>query len=88
MGKQTTAGLGKVAMPLVPEAKTLDDCVRHVTAFQNFDDLKATDSSYAPTIYVRGMSAAERQSARRVVDAFNAWAGRDGNRARLAEVRA
>jgi hypothetical protein len=87
MGQQKTVGLGKLAMPAVPEAKTLDDCVRTVTAFSSFDDLKATEPNYAPTIYVRGMTTVERQCARRVADAFNAWAARDGNRTRLAEVR-
>lgn len=79
-------------MPVDPtaakrEAKTLDDCVRLVTAFSSFDDLKNTAASYAPTFYVRGFSVQERQAASRVVAAFNAWAARDGNRSRLAEVR-
>lgn len=69
------------------EAKTLDECVRMVTAFDSFVDLKSTEPSYAPVIYTRGFSVQERQAASRVVAAFNAWAGRDGNRTRLAEVR-
>lgn len=66
-------------------AKSLDDCVRLVTAFSSFDDLKDTQPSYAPTLYLRGMTMVEREAAHRVVAAFNAWAAREG-RARRAQV--
>jgi hypothetical protein len=67
--------------------RTLDECVRMVTAFKSFDDLKDTQPSYAPTIYARGFAHDEKVAARRVVSAFNAWAGRpDTGRERLAEV--
>lgn len=99
MGQQrqqraVTAPVWQQAWPLTTdeakkqaESKTLDDCVRMVTAFRSFDDLKATEPTYAPTFYRRGMAAAEVVAAKRVVAAFNAWAAREGNRSRCAEVR-
>lgn len=69
------------------EAKTIDDCVRMVTAFTGFEDLKATLPTYAPTFYLRGTTMVEREAQRRVVAAFNAWAAREG-RARRAEILA
>jgi hypothetical protein len=68
------------------EAKSLDDCVRMVTAFRSFDDMKASQPTYAPTFYRRGMSHAEQVAQKRVAAAFNAWAVREG-RERRAEVR-
>lgn len=68
------------------KVQTLDDCVRLVTAFQSFDDLKATASTYAPTFYWRGLTSVEVAAAYRVANSFNAWAARAG-RARRAEVR-
>jgi hypothetical protein len=67
--------------------RTLDECVRMVTACQSFDDLKDTQPSYAPTIYARGFTHDEKVAAHRVVGAFNAWASRpESGRQRLAEV--
>ena len=70
----------------VPQVKTIDDCVRLVTAFTSFEDMKATEPTYAPTFYLRGTTMVEREAQRRVVAAFNAWAAREG-RARRAEIR-
>ncbi len=67
--------------------RTIDECVRMVTACRSFADLKDTQPSYAPTIYARGFTQDEKLAARRVVEAFNAWASRPENgRQRLAEV--
>ena len=64
---------------------SIDECVRMVTAFESFDDLKATQPTYAPTFYARRFCTVERTAARRVTEAFNAWAGRTENgRQRLA----
>lgn len=68
------------------ERKSLDDCVRMVSAFRSFDDLKDSAPTYAPTFYRRGMAPAEVLAAKRVCEAFNAWAAREG-RERRAEVR-
>lgn len=66
---------------------TIDECVRMVTACDSFADLKDTLPSYAPTFYARRFSKDELAAARRVSEAFNAWASRPENgRARLAEV--
>ena len=70
-----------------PAPATIDACVRMVTACGSFEDLKDTQPSYAPTIYARGFTHAEKVAAQRVVAAFNAWASRPENgRQRLAEV--
>lgn len=71
-------------------ARTIDDAVRAVTAFQSFDDLKATGATYAPTFYPRsaqhGGGTKELNDMRRVCAAFNAWAARNGRReARVME---
>lgn len=76
-------------MPGAP-ARTIDDAVRAVTAFQSFADLKATGSNYAPTFYPRsaahGGGMQELNDMRRVCAAFNAWAARNGRRqARVVE---
>ena len=73
MAQLTKADLG---------VQTIDDCVRMVTAFSGFDDLKNTQSSYAPKFYSRATTTAERFAQRRVVSAFNAWAEREGREAR------
>lgn len=66
-------------------ARTIDDAVRAVTAFQSFADLKATEPSYAPTFYPRsakhGGGSQELADMNRVCQAFNAWAARNGRRA-------
>lgn len=65
---------------------TLDECVRAVTAFDSFEDLKNTNSSYAPSFYPgKANTMAELDAMGRVCKAFNAWAGRVG-RTRRAEV--
>lgn len=70
-----------------PQAMTIDECVRMVTACQSLADLQDTQPSYAPTIYARKFTQVEKVAAQRVVSAFNAWAGRPENgRQRLAEV--
>lgn len=56
----------------------IDDCVRLVTAFSSFDDLKDTQPHYAPKFYTRATTTAEQIAQRRVVSAFNAWAERVG----------
>ncbi len=61
---------------------TIDDCVRLVTAFSSFDDLKDTQPHYAPKFYTRATTTAEQYAQRRVVSAFNAWAEREGRAAR------
>lgn len=66
---------------------TIDACVRMVTAFGSVADMQDTLPSYAPTIYARGFTHAEKVAAHRVVAAFNAWASRPENgRQSLAEV--
>lgn len=66
---------------------TIDDCVRLVTAFDSFADLKNTQAHYAPKFYSRATTTAEQIAQRRVVSAFNAWAEREGrpNRAFIFE---
>lgn len=76
-------------MPGAP-ARTIDDAVRAVTAFQSFADLKATEATYAPTFYPRsakhGRGSQELIDMRRVCAAFNAWGARHGRReARVME---
>lgn len=76
-------------MPGAP-ARTIDDAVRAVTAFQSFEDLKATGATYAPTFYPRsaahGGGSQELADMRRVCEAFNAWGKRTGRReARVVE---
>ena len=66
---------------------SIDDCVRAVTAFESFEDLKNTREDYAPTFYPgKGYSPAEILAMKRVANAFNAWAARVG-RKRRSEVR-
>lgn len=73
--------------PGTTQRATIDDCVRAVTAFQDWNDLKNTQPTYAPTIYARGLvTTFEHMAAKRVVSAFNAFAERTG-RARRAEFR-
>lgn len=62
-------------------ARTIDDAVRAVTAFQSFDDLKATEPTYAPSFYPgRAVSQQELVDMRCVVAAFNAWGAPHGRR--------
>jgi hypothetical protein len=71
----------------VPQHATIDEAVRAVTAFGSFADLKDTLPTYAPTFYARRFTKDEQAAARRVAEAFNAWASRPENgRGRLAEV--
>lgn len=68
-------------------APSIDECVRSVTAFESFDDLKSSEAGYAPTFYPgKGNSPAEIVAMERVCAAFNAWAERVG-RSRRAWVR-
>lgn len=66
---------------------SIDECTRAVTAFNSFEDLQATEPSYAPSFYPskRYTSHAEVSAMVRVCSAFNAWAERVG-RERRAEV--
>lgn len=57
---------------------SIDDCVRLVTAFSSFDDMKDTQPTYAPKFYGKAATTDEANAQRRVVSAFNAWAKRDG----------
>jgi hypothetical protein len=69
-----------------PDVQSIDDCVRAVTAFDSFEDLQKTETSYAPTFYPGKHNTREDVIAmERVCSAFNAWAKRVG-RARLSEV--
>jgi len=62
-------------------ARTIDDAVRAVTAFQSFDDMKDTQATYAPSFYPgRATSQQELVDMRRVVVAFNAWGARHARR--------
>lgn len=61
---------------------TIDDCVRLVTAFESFAELKNTLPTYAPKFYTKAATTAEQFAQRRVVSAFNAWAEREGRAAR------
>lgn len=65
--------------------QTIDDCVRLVTAFNSFADLKHTQATYAPTFYGQPTTTAERFARRRVVSAFNAWAEREGRERRAID---
>lgn len=66
---------------------SIDECVRAVTAFNSFEDLKATSESYAPTFYPgKAYGPADILAMKRVAAAFNAWAARVG-RKRRAEVK-
>ena len=75
-----------MASPVITKADlgvaTIDDCVRLVTAFNSFADLKDTQPTYAPKFYTRATTTAEQFAQRRVVSAFNAWAEREGRAAR------
>lgn len=62
--------------------QTIDDCVKLVTAFNSFADLKDTQPTWAPKFYSRPTTTAEAYAQRRVVSAFNAWAEREGRQAR------
>lgn len=62
--------------------QTIDDCVRMVTCFDSFSELKNTQVTYAPKFYVRPATTAEKYAQSRVVSAFNAWAEREGRPAR------
>lgn len=67
---------------------TIDDCVRAVTAFYGFDDLKNTESTYAPSFYPsKANSMAEIHAMERVTSAFNAWAQREGRERRACVYR-
>lgn len=59
----------------------IDDCVRMVTAFSSFEDMKDTGASYFPKFYTRAVTTAESIAQRRVVSAWNAWALRNGRKA-------
>lgn len=61
---------------------TIDDCVRLVTAADSFQELKETLPTYAPKFYCPPATTDEANAQRRVVDAFNAWAEREGRAAR------
>ena len=61
---------------------TFDDCVRLVTAFSSFDDLKDTQPTYAPKFYGKAETTAEALARARVVYGFNAWATCVGRQAR------
>jgi len=75
--------------PGTSQHATIDDCVRAVTAFSSFADLKNTQPTYAPTFYKRhAVTTFEHMAMQRVVSAFNAWADREGGRTRRAEIRA
>ena len=70
-----------------PPLRTIDACVRQVTAFGSMADLQDTQPTYAPTIYARRFTHDEKVAAQRVVAAFNAWASRPENgRQRMGEV--
>ena len=77
-------------MPGAP-ARTIDDAVRAVTAFQSFADMKATQATYAPSFYPRspanGGGSQELTDMRRVAAAWNAWAARNGRRAAIVSGR-
>lgn len=68
--------------PGTDQLMTIDDCVRLVTAFSSFADLKDTQPTYAPKFYSRPTTSAESLAQSRVVSAFNAWAEREGREAR------
>jgi hypothetical protein len=61
---------------------TIDDCVRLVTAADSFEELKNTLPTYAPKFYAKPTTTDEANAQKRVVDAFNAWAEREGRPAR------
>ena len=62
--------------------KTIDDCVRKVTCFESFSELKNTQATYAPKFYVRPATTAQKYAQGRVLSAFNAWAAREGRATR------
>jgi hypothetical protein len=61
---------------------TIDDCVRCVTCFDSFEELKQTLPTYAPKFYAKPATTDDANAQRRVVAAFNAWAEREGRAAR------
>lgn len=71
------------------QQSNLDDCIKLVTGFSSFDDLKATEPTYYPKFYSPATTTVERIAQRRVVCAWNAWALRHGRlpRAFVASVR-
>lgn len=73
---------GRNRWPATEAPMSLDDCVRMVTAADSFEELKQTLPTYAPKFYVPPATTAEDLAQRRVVAAFNAWAERDGRKAR------
>lgn len=53
--------------------KNVDECVRYVTAFRDFDDLCNTEPTYAPSFYPgRHSSGLDKTAMRVVCEAFNA----------------
>lgn len=57
---------------------TIDDCVKLVTAFSSFQELKDTQPTYAPKFYGRPSTTDEANAQKRVVASFNAYAEREG----------
>lgn len=82
MSAATSIPSGRNRWALTGEPMTIDACVRLVTAFDSFEDLKNTQSTYAPKFYSRPTTTDEANAQRRVVAAFNAWAQRAGRPAR------
>jgi hypothetical protein len=76
---QTTAGHHWAA---THQPMTIDDCVRLVTCFDSFDELKQTLPTYAPKFYGKPATTDEANAQRRVVAAFNAYAEREGRPSR------
>lgn len=61
---------------------SIDDCVRAVTGFSSFADLKDTQPTYYPKWYGKAADRFERRAQIRVRNAWNAWAQRNGRLAR------
>lgn len=60
----------------------IDECVKAVTGFSSFADMKATEPTYYPKFYGRAADRFERAAQLRVRNAWNAWARRSGRLAR------
>lgn len=73
----TTSGAGR-SWAGTHQPMTIDDCVKLVTAFDSFEDLKNTQPTYAPKFYSRAVTTDEVNAQKRVVSAFNAYAEREG----------
>lgn len=59
-------------------ASNIDDCVRAVSGFGSFAEMKDTLPTYYPKFYAAPADVFEARAQRRVVNAWNCWAHSHG----------